>query len=256
MNDPDLRALLSVGERAEEAAMVAAKSLAAATHAKIVEEAHARLHQRLPAFLSALRQDEDDDAFLIILDKKAAWIEDGMQPHDMLADLLRSPKARTSKSGTHYISIPFEHASTAPGGRPLAASNLADAIRHELKQRGLSATKIERDDQGRPLLGKLHALTGVMGFRGWSASGRRHSAPLLEGLGIYQHPAKSRAGATRSLVTFRTASSSQEGTGAWQHPGLEPAHVMAQAAEWAEREWSEKIFPEMLEELTGIKTMR
>lgn len=256
MNDPDLRAFLSIGERAEEAAQVAAKSLAAAAHAKVVEEAHAKLHHRLPAFLSALRQEEEEGAYLVILDKSAAWIEDGMQPHDMLADLLRSPKAKTSKSGTRYISIPFEHASTAPPGRPVAASNLADAIRHELKQRGLSATKIERDSQGRPLLGKLHTLTGVMGSRGWSASGRRHAAPLLEGLGIYQHPTKSKAGATRSLVTYRTASSSQEGTGAWQHPGLEPAHVMEAAAEWAEREWSERIFPEMLEALTGIRTMR
>jgi hypothetical protein len=31
---------------------------------------------------------------------------------------------------------------------------------------------------------------------------------------------------------------------------------MEAAAEWAEREWSERIFPEMLEALTGIKTMR
>ena len=256
MDDPDLRAFLSIGERAEEAAQAAAKALAAAAHAKVVEEAHARLHDRLPAFLSALRQEEDEGAYLVILDKRAGWIEDGMSPRDMLADLLRSPKAKVSKSGTRYISIPFEHSSTAPTGRPLAASSLVDAIRHELKQRGLSATKIERDGQGRPLLGRLHTMTGVMGSRGWSASGRRHAAPLLENLSIYQHAAPNRAGAVRSLMTFRTASSSQEGTGAWQHPGLEPTRIMESAAEWAEREWSDKIFPEILEALTGIRTMR
>ena len=256
MNDPDLRAFLSIGERAEEAAQVAAKSLAAAAHAKVVEEAHAKLHHRLPAFLSALRQEEEEGAYLIVLDKSAAWIEDGMQPHDMLADLLRSPKAKTSKSGTRYISIPFEHASTAPGGRPVAASHLADAIRHELRQRGLFATKIERDQAGQPLFGKLHTLRNVGGPKARDRSGLGKGTPLLEGLNIYQHPASNKAGATRSLVTYRTASSSQEGTGAWQHPGLEPAHVMEAAAEWAEKEWSERIFPEMLEALTGIRTMR
>lgn len=256
MNDPDLRAFLSIGERAEEAAQIAAKSLAATTHAKIVEEAHAKLHHRLPTFLAALRQEEDESAYLIILDKSASWIEDGMSEHDMLADLLRSPKAKTSKSGTRYISIPFQHGTTSPAGRPASASSLAEAIRLELRQRGLSATKIERNEAGKPLLGKLHTLTGVAGSRGWSASGRRHATPLLEGLSIYQHAAGNRAGAIRSLVTFRTASSSQEGTGAWRHPGLEPARIMESAAEWAEREWESKIFPEMLESLTGIRTMR
>lgn len=255
IDDRDLQSLLSIGEDAQAVIDAAARALATATHAKIVEEAHLQLHSRLPAYLDALELTADEDAYLIVLGKEADWIESGMSAHSMLESLLASPKAKVSKEGNKYLVVPFEHARTGsnPRAMPSAASSLGEAIRKELRAAKISATKIERHDDGTPKFGVLHRMNIQSGPKARDRSGLGQGRPLLQGLTISQTAAPTKAGAVRSLMTFRVASSKQEGK--WQHPGIEAANIFETASAWADDQWSRVIFPELVEKLTGIRTM-
>ncbi len=256
-DDRDLQSLLDLGDNAVQATQVAAQALAAATYGHIQELAHERLHNRLAPFLDALEQRTEDDAFLVVLGAKASWIDDGLEPYDMHESLLRSPHAKVSKNGHRYMSIPFEQAHTGSSPRPLSHSNLADTVRAQLKKAGVTATKIERDASGAPKMGRLHSVPLIHGpgdegqLPPYGPLAKRGRA-LTSGLTVYQHPANNKAGAVRSVVTFRTISEGSEG---WRHPGLKATHIFEDSARWAEDTWEREVWPALLESLTGIKTM-
>jgi hypothetical protein len=53
----------------------------------------------------------------------------------------------------------------------------------------------------------------------------------------------------RSVMTFRVASEKMLGSGRWQFPGIEPAHILNDAYEWALKEIDQNIMPMILKEI-------
>ena len=74
---------------------------------------------------------------------------------------------------------------------------------------------------------------------------------------IYQHEVRDEKGnkklnkkgepvVKKDIMTFRVASSKQAGTGMWQHPGIEGAHILKELGEWMSENWEKEILPELL----------
>lgn len=275
----DLASLLDMKPAVDKAVKEAARDLAHMTHGKIRDLARQHLKGRYEKYVSGLSVKElENDVFLIVLDEKSRWVEDGQKPFDMLDGLLKSPKAKMSKSGAKYIVVPFDHSpgkgSTAQGGQHGAAQqDLVSTIRQDLKRQNkerkaigkaeIPFAQIEKGPDGNPLIGRLHSFsisgkpkkTGYgpgqgHGPEGWVRMGPT-GIPFLHGVNIYQTKYKGAQGeerTRRSIFTFRTASSNQKGR-AWQHPGNEPLMLMEQGLEWARSEWETKISPEIIDKI-------
>lgn len=262
------------GKSAEDKLHQYAKDLAAQTHAKVVELASEGLHQRRERYLAALSFDAvNDNTWVITLDADALWIEEGLpEDYQMLPKLLASSKAKTAKDGSKYVVVPF---SQGPGGgRHLNSESgktnddLRRAVEIELKKRKIPFAKIERDiNTGLPKLGKLHDIDylhpkshpnkthegigqgqGAIGDARQGHSGDRY----LDRIRIYQRQVLGKGGrqkVVRGIVTFRTASSKQDASRYWVHPGSAPKKFFEQAYQWALDEWDKRIVPAVMADL-------
>jgi hypothetical protein len=274
----DLSALQQLAERFDPKAIESlgkktAHDLAAATHAHIIEQANAKLHSRLKPFLDGIKfSAENEDTWVIILDKSVRWIDDGMDPHSMVEYLLTEKpgskgKVRTAADGSRFRVIPFNHGpgkgatTTTP-----AQQSLISTIKAEMKTRNIPFGKIEKDEGGAPKTGMLHSFDimraplKTVGFgargQGWGPVGAVKQGPtgipFLQGVRVYQNPVKDKAGketVKRSVMTFRIVSSKHSGGGRWFHPGLPPEHIFDEAAQWAQKEWETHAMPALLEAL-------
>lgn len=258
----------------------AVKSLAIQAEAHIREQANSKLHSRREAFLEELSWEQlDKGVFAVIIGEKARWIEDGVPPHNMIEDLLSSKSAKTSKSGSRYVVIPFKH-SIGKTRSTAKQKVMVAALRSALRAKGIPYKKIERNADGTPKTGLLHSFNlakpesqhrvgppfvGPQGqhFQAHPAPGGREGPggrPYLQGVRIYQSELKTEAGKVehdeegnpkveRNIFTFRTVSSKQKGSGAWEHPGLHPMGFIEETKNWAEQEWDSVIQPEILASL-------
>lgn len=277
----DLGSIASIPESLEAAMKAALRKagteLTAATHGHILEEANKKLHSRRQMFVDSLTHHQvSEDTWVINLDAKAVWIDEGMEAHSMLDGFLKSPKAKTAKDGSKYLVIPFEHGPKGKTQMTHAQANLLDTIKRELgkinrerKSLGAEAipyAKIETDAQGKPKLGRLHSFdimkepkrigTGPgegKGPRGEVQQGPT-GIPLLQGISIYQKMVKGKGGkesVKRSIMTFRVASSKHKGQGRWDYPGVEPTNLMEEGYKWALDQWKSTIAPKILLDLIG-----
>lgn len=197
------------------------------------------------------------------------------------------PPKRTKK-GELYRVIPFEH-SKGPTSQTPAQQSLTATIKEELKKRKIPYGKIERDGQGRPLSGMLHkfdiedrpvkpsdhqpgppkpakglniTVQNQFGYGHGPAGGVMQGntgIPFLRGIRIYQRllfnddgtPKMDRLGkqrAQRGIMTFRIVKESHKGV-KWNHPGSEGMKFLDEAADWAGRQWQDRILPEILRSL-------
>lgn len=97
---PFLEAVDGIAEVAASSMRKWGGYLTAQTRAHIVEEANKSLHTRRQMFVDGLRHYQvSEDTFVISLDARARWIDDGMEAHSMVDDLLKSKNAKTSADG-------------------------------------------------------------------------------------------------------------------------------------------------------------
>lgn len=211
------------------------------------------------------------NVYVITLTGSAYWIEEGISPNtDMKTDkwLFKSKSTKVSKDGNRYLVVPFEH-SKAPSTQTGYEKNLSDRVKFELKAQNKTRKRqglepitwsgIEKDKNGRPKEGLLHEFD----MEGGKARSSWTSDPL-EKLRVYQAIEKDKEGkpkltkggktkVTRSWMTFRTASENPKPnpvTGVapkekFIHPGFTAKKFMDRSAEWAEKEFYDKILPEI-----------
>lgn len=268
----DLGAIIELKQelrpKIQQALQEAARDLAMQTHAHIVEEVQQKLHSSRDKYLAALHfEPVNDYTWVIGLDRKALWIEEGMEEHEMIDDLLKSPKAKTAKDGSRYTVVPFSH-NEGPSRQTPAQQDLTSTIKSELKRRQIPFGKIERDADGKAKLGKLHSIDILKApLKTKEGPGQGHGpvgqvrqgmtgTPFLQGIRIYQRAIKDQSTGKqqvkRSIVTFRVASSKQKGSGRWVHPGVEARNFMDKASDWAMSIWEQKIVPAIMARLNTL----
>lgn len=217
-----------------------AANLAAMTHAKVLEFAGEELHSSRKILTDNLGFEEiSPGVWVVSINQDALWIEEGIEPNkDMKPDLLKE-NAHTSKSGSKYKAIPFEH-SKAPSQLTPYAQGLVAKIKANLKKEGIPYKKVERNQDGSPRLGKLHTLN----FEGGKPSAKA-TQDALKGVSIYQSLTKT-GNVRRDILTFRTVSSGPNSEGKFIHPGYEAKKFLDKAMVWAQNEFDNNILPEIL----------
>lgn len=266
----DLSAILDLRSELEPAARKilreAARDLASQSHAHILENVQDQLHSSRDKYVQALHfKQEDDDTWVVSLDRSAMFIEEGMFEHEMIDDMLKSPKAKTAKDGSRYLVVPFQH-NKGPTSQTPAATDLTNTIKAELKRRQIPYGKLETDANGQPKTGLLHSFDIMKApVKTHQGPGQGHGQigsvrqgitgiPFLQNIRIYQRNVQdqktSRSRVVRSVMTFRIVSSKHKGTGRWVHPGLIAKHFFDEAAEWALDQWERKIVPDALRRLS------
>lgn len=210
------------------------------SEAKARELAAEQLHSRFDIFDENLEfQELGRGMYLLELNEKALWVEEGMSAHSMVDDLLRK-NAKISKKGEKYKVIPFKH-SKLPSQQTQKAKQITDMVKNELKKRNIPYKRIELDKSGNPRLGLIHTIKDLQGPK----PSKKAKYGALEGLSIYQTKTKS-GKIQRDIMTFRVVKESHKQEGLWEHPGMRGVKIFEQVYDWALKE-----FDKMLEEIYG-----
>jgi hypothetical protein len=145
---------------------------------------------------------------------------------------------------SRYTVIPFKH-NKRPSDMSRAEMNLANYAKAELKARGLD--KVIKDSQGRALSGKV----ATVNLTGPGAPMSRHNTPLLAGLTVYQTIMKNqqtgKETVRRDVMTFRTVSEKQKGTGKWYNKGMAGFRIFDKVQGQVDAAWG-KMVAELLNE--------
>jgi hypothetical protein len=209
------------------------KNLVSIAHTRIVEAADELSSANRKTYNEALSGPVESTAnvWVIALDGKAMWIEEGIEPnHDMKPDLLKGQKYRVIPF--HY-DRPTSHNSSFTQG-------LISEIKQKLKKEKLSISKIENNPNGSARTGKLHE------FNFGGPKPGRGNTPALARLTIYQHQNNQTGKVRRDVLTFRTVSSGPASEGKWIHPGYNAKKFIDKAMDQAIKDWEDKILPEIV----------
>lgn len=147
-------------------------------------------------------------------------IEDGITPFDMKEKILRSPKAKTGKDGSKYITVPFRHGTPGTSGLQAMPKN----VYAQAQKLGFS--------RRRGFLGRLITRqTYKWGDRLPSSSqGQRSHIKPHPGAGYTwstgQYSGMVRMGKSNQTqyITFRRISTNSADS-SWQHPGVKPRPI-------------------------------
>lgn len=156
----------------------------------------------------------------------ADLIENGQAPRDMKEGLLNSPKAKMSKSGNRYITIPFRHGTPGSTGlRPMPKR-----IYDQAKQLGYSRRNgLLQKAWGLLTTGKWKKYTWG-GRLGNDQTGRTsHISPhpgagYTQKTGHYAGMVKMGQPGHTQYLTFRRVSDNSDPR-SWQHPGVKPKPI-------------------------------
>ena len=234
--------------------------LAKITEMKILELAENGLHTTFDVYKANLTSNSPSaGVYVITLDQKAMWIEEGLPPDFDLKDgLLKN--AKVSKAGYRYAVVPFKHNKESGQNTP-KAQDLVDQVKSVLRQESIPFRKIEKNANGSPRLGNLHNID--IDSKKPTA---KASTPALQSLRIYQNEIdengkiikkgetgkvakKDKNGnniVVKGIYTFRTATDSPVGKDKFKHPGLEAKLFMDKAFDYAMEKFDRDILPELL----------
>lgn len=245
----------------------AVRKLATATHGHILEEVQNKLHSSRQKYIDALQYEQvDENTWFIKLDPSAFFIEEGLPQGEMIENLLKTgrpnksklgggPKGqvKTAKDGSRYRVIPFEQ-NKGPTSQTPKQKSMTDMVKAEMKSRNIPYGKIEKNADGQPKTGLLHSFDVVQRGRGALPPMAKSAAAMLQGVRVYQTKLTDKSGketVKKGIFTFRVVSSKAMGSGKWVHPGIEAKKFMDEAFEWAQKEWAEKIAPEVYNQIAG-----
>lgn len=214
-------------------------ALASMTHAKLIELANNDLKSLSKTYKEAVEfQQIEENMWVVSLDEKALWIEEGRKA-GFMDELLNGKSSKVGKDGKRYAVIPFEH-SKNPTEQSTKAQELSTQIKQELKERKINYRKVEHNNDGSPKLGLIHR------FNVDSARLKEsHKDSPLKGVAIYQKKDSS-GNVRRDVMTFRVISEKHKDEGKWVHPGMQGKKLMDKAFAWAEDVWDKQILPEIL----------
>lgn len=205
-----------------------------------------------------------DGIWLVELDEKALWLEEGREPTFMGEWLLKpgSKGVKTAKDGSQYRAIPFKQTESGKkyeGTKPL----FSELVKKQAQRQGISLRTIEKTPEGTPKLGTLHKLAMKPTMtqsqtpslyskpRGPEEAEATGLAPhggiyKLQGAVVVQRKT-SKGKVKKETIVFRTISSKHKGF-RWMYPKVQAANIFPQAHEWASKQW-ENIVKQIEEEM-------
>jgi len=213
-------------------------NLASMTHAKTLELADEHLSSLSNMYKENVSfQQIEENIWVVSLDEKALWIEEGRKS-GFMEELLNGKSSKTNKKGEKYAVIPFEH-SKNPSDQSSKARDLTNQIKAELKKQGVNYRKPEYNADGSPKLGLIKRFN----VESAKLKPTDKSSPL-QGVAIYQRMEGNTV--KRDVMTFRVITERHKEEGKWVHPGREGDKLMDKAFEWAMQTWENEVLPDVL----------
>lgn len=161
-------------------------------------------------------------------------LESGVEPFSMKESLLNSPKAKVSKKGHRFLSIPIGAKKDAKKGTE-KGNFYQDKINEVLQKPkfGLSAYKMQLDGT---VSERQKVLTDDPQLQGFY---RARFFPNQEALQSNSKP-------KWNFILFRTVSDNPDALSRWEHPGLFPRNILKETERWLNKN-IDKIFSEMIQ---------
>ncbi len=260
----------------DDSMMNAARDLAVATYGHIIEQVQQKLHSSRQKYIDSLSFEEvSEGVFEIRLSKEAMWIEEGMDRHEMIDDIIEGGSAPNynKKDGSKFKRIPIQ-INKPPNAQTASQRMIANVVKRELRKAGIKYGGIERDAQGKPLIGVLHKMDiADKPIKTHHGVGQGHGdvghviqgmggTPILHGLTVAQKSMAHLAGKNigqmqdpstrKDILTWRVISTKHKGTGRWIHPGVEAHNFFEDADTWMKSEWENSVKPSVLKELDVV----
>lgn len=167
-----------------------------------------------------LKMLEDLTGEIVSTSSHGRSIEEGIKPYDMKIGLLSSPKAKTSKQGGKYLTVPFRHGTpqtTALPAMPQSVYNQAKNLGYSRRNNFLVSF----------VTGRKYSWGGKLPKT--SEGQRSHNTPHRGAgytwkTGMYSGMVKTGRNKHSQYLTFRRVSSNSD-PASWQHPGVQPRHI-------------------------------
>lgn len=261
---------LNVDKKFRKVAHQAQMALAEQTYGKIVEWAGEKLHSRRELFLENFKIDNPEnegEEAVITLMGKAVWIDEGLPPDFLFKALINGPNSKMGPNGRYNI-VPFDSGpQNVPTNTVAWHMDIVNATRDAMRKSKIPWSKIKRDDQGRPVIGKITTIdqskikhpTKWFGYgQGQGPLGaprQGHTGiPFMQGATVYQRMDKKWDEVKkqevevpgRYVLTFRTASEAHPEK--WSHPGVQPMNFLKDGYEWALNTLNKEILPKLIEQ--------
>ena len=148
------------------------------------------------------------------------YIEEGQPPRDLKPQLLSSDKAKISKEGKKYITIPFRHGTPGTVGLPPMPQHIYDQARtlnYSRRNGFLKSLVTGRKYTWGDRIGKS--------FEGQrSHAGNHPGAGYTWKTGLYSGMVRMGKPGHTQYLTFRRVSENSDPR-SWQHPGVEPRPI-------------------------------
>jgi hypothetical protein len=189
-----------------------------------------------------------DNIVEVGLREEIAWIDQGRKP-GFMKDLLERKSGsdvKTAKDGTKYRVIPFEH-QTQGTPKSTQAADLVGQLKNFLKAEGVAYSKtraLKKDESGNPRVGRIESFD-IKKMRESNKKSVKNLSPNLEGVSIYQNMNAKTGKVERNIMTFRVISEKHQGTGKWEHPGIEGKKTVDKTFDWVKEKWEREILPEL-----------
>lgn len=191
--------------------------------------------------MNATKIEMRENLFIVEIDPEnwlANAVEEGTDPFDMRKTLLTSPKAKTSKSGYKYMSIPIAQ---LKGKKPTEGSDKAAQWQAKINEVlnkpkfGISKLKAKLDGSvvsTQPVVSGNPALPGLY---------RVQTFDSMDSVAAKKRPVKSQ------YILFRTISENPAKAQGWQHPGIAPGKMLTELELWLGAT-AESLLAKMIEE--------
>ncbi len=210
----------------------AVEQLANFANSKLHELADNELKSTKDVYKNAISLNKiSDNAYELILDlKQVGFIEEGLSARNMIQDLLgKSPK--TVKHGPHkgqkYRIIPMKQGEpTKQAGTTPNSTEILNNLNSAIKKHNVNMNMTSLDSNLKPVSGRIKRIS-ANSPRPMRKDGSTHAKTnALSGVEIFQGKNKNTGKFERSAVVYRIAAEWQQGTGLWDHPGIQAKKLM------------------------------
>ena len=181
-------------------------------------QARKKLNSTRDAYMEAIKIQLSQNVLVVTLDKDnwiANAVESGISGFNMKEGHLKSPKAKISKAGYRYMVIPIGKTKDGSGGNTQKSQDFQATVNQALSNNKFGLKRLKAMVGGKimetqQVLSDDVGLSGFYRYRTFENAESYHSGKKPQ----WQH------------VLFRVMSENPASKSAWDHPGIQPVHIM------------------------------
>lgn len=220
-------------------------TLPVVTTSYIQNEVFKKLHKTAEPYMDAVQVNMAGDVLVVVIDKDS-WlanaVENGVSGFDMKTSRLQSSKAKTSKDGFKYLSVPMGKEAGGSGGPSDKGKEIQQRINQVMNKPKFGMSQFKSLDNGQ-----------VAEMQQVFSENPNISIPGLYRTRSFNGAAEAK-GSNKpfGLVLFRTMSD-KPGSAPWMHPGIQAANILKDTNDWLDTHIPDMLMGYINHELDKVK---